>query len=955
MKRDPVSDRPDTLIAQALQHLTRSVVNRPWRVLVLAMVLAGGAVAVTVEWLEFQTERSDLIDPEADFHRRWLEYARKFPDTSDLVVVVQGEDPGRVREALERLGQRVESRGELFRNVLYRIDLPVPPEVLAGSADRSTDPVGDLVARLKPLDGVFQGSTRFARPDLIAVSRSERLADGDPDAVAAVGRFSDSLDGFLDDPSRFRDPWFAAPATSGGGVYLLNDDGTTGYLRVAPIHRGGGFEGAEESIGTLRSIIGGVLAEDPGVEIGLTGVPVLESDEMQRSRHDMLVAAAISSVGVLLLMLVGFRCGRHPLAILVVLASALAWSFGFTTVVIGHLNILSVAFAVVLIGLGVDFAIHYLSRYVQLRQHGCELQPALGATAADVGPGILTAALTTALAFCCAGLTEFRGVAELGWIAGAGILLCALATFTLAPAVVRLVDARIDPVAFAVPLFGERFRHLVAEHPRTALVASLLTAGLAAVTLIEPTGEGPALRVRVDNNLLNLQADGLESVDWQRRVARESHGALLFAVSLAGSRDEAERLARRFEQLPSVRRAVHLGRWLPVLSASRSESLRRLAAAVTRTRANPPAPQQVTPAEFVAAVDRLRARVTGIPGGRAERATEQLAAFLDRFGRLTESRRAAFIERYQLHLIGAVLDRFGQLAALADLGERDPTDLPPELVSRFVSPDGDWLVQVFPRSSIWEPEPLAEFVDDVRRVDPRVTGTPLQNHEAGRQIGESYRQAALLALAIIVVVLLAGGLPGWRSPAVLLLPLLVVAFTLVSSTRRSFEVSPAFLAVTYAAVAAAISLVLDWRCLRDAALALLPPLLGGFLMLAVMVLGDVPLNPANLIVLPLVLGIGVDDGVHVVHDYRTQSGAYVMSPSTIHAVLLTSLTSMIGFGSLLVAAHRGLFSLGLVLVIGVGCCLLVALVPLPAILRLMSSAPGRGTPAQGQRSEESRS
>jgi predicted RND superfamily exporter protein len=137
-------------------------------------------------------------------------------------------------------------------------------------------------------------------------------------------------------------------------------------------------------------------------------------------------------------------------------------------------------------------------------------------------------------------------------------------------------------------------------------------------------------------------------------------------------------------------------------------------------------------------------------------------------------------------------------------------------------------------------------------------------------------------------------------------------------------------------MAIAIAAIFDFRNLRDVLLAMIPPIAGGLLMFGFLAYLEISLNPANLIVLPLVLGIGVDDGVHVIHDYRAQGKNYRTSPSTMNAIVLTSLTSMIGFGSMMVAAHRGLYSVGLVLVIGVGSCLFVSLVTLPALLTLLS-------------------
>ena len=752
-------------LASVLTWLVGLVVSFPRLTVLLSGVLAVAGVLVTGIQLEFQTSRSDLIDPAAPFHRRWLDYVQAFPDTSDLVVVVFGRDRVAVEVALERLGRRVVEHDDVFRSVLYRVP--------GGDGKRSR--------------------------------------------------------------------------------YFTSADGRTGFLRTAPVvSDDAGFEGAALAIRRMCAVISEVEAENRGgsageVEIGLTGIPVLESDEMVRSQRDMMWASLLAAVGVALLMGVGFGGARLPLVILFGLGLSLAYSFAGTALTIGHLNILSVSFAVVLIGLGVDFSIHFLARYVQSRQGESGLIEALKDSAAEVGPGIVTAAVTTALAFGCASLTEFRGVAELGWIAGGGIVVCAIVTLLVIPALVRLTDTRLMPVEFSVALLGERWRHRVAESPRLVLIVSLVVMAVSGSSLGEWRDGRWEWLVGYDDNLLNLQADDIESVRVQKRVANDPDGGALFAVSLCDSLEQAERVAVRMEALPTVNRATHLGRFLPGADSQ------------------------------------------------------------------------------------ALLAR-----------------LPAPLVSRYHSRQGDWLVQVVPRKSLWDQEPLKQFVTEVRGIDPEATGTPLQNFEAGRQIKRSYQVAAVVAVGAIIVVLLSASLGLLKALAMLAVGGLVVGFSIEAAWREQLGNHPELWATAFVASTAAAALVLDPRAVRDTLFALLPPLVGGVVMLGGMQWLEVPLNPANLIVLPLVLGIGVDDGVHVLHDFRSRQGRYVMSPSTIHGVLLTSLTSMVGFGTLMIASHRGLSSLGLVLLLGVGSCLLVALVPLPAVLNLVSRPAGtRGPEASG--------
>jgi hypothetical protein len=210
-------------------------------------------------------------------------------------------------------------------------------------------------------------------------------------------------------------------------------------------------------------------------------------------------------------------------------------------------------------------------------------------------------------------------------------------------------------------------------------------------------------------------------------------------------------------------------------------------------------------------------------------------------------------------------------------------DLPVDLAERFVSPGGKWLLQVYAGRNVWEFEPLQHFVSEVRRIDPRATGRPLLAYEASLQMKRSYEEAALYALAAIILVL-----------------------------------------------------ALDFRRLDDTILALLPVGVGMLLMFGVLGLCGINLNPANMIVLPLIIGIGIDNGVHVLHDFRAQRGEYWLSASTAGAIVLTSLTTMIGFGSLMISDHRGIRSLGIVLTIGVACCLATSFILLPAVLSWIS-------------------
>jgi predicted RND superfamily exporter protein len=211
-------------------------------------------------------------------------------------------------------------------------------------------------------------------------------------------------------------------------------------------------------------------------------------------------------------------------------------------------------------------------------------------------------------------------------------------------------------------------------------------------------------------------------------------------------------------------------------------------------------------------------------------------------------------------------------------------DLPKALRERYLSRNGKWLLRVFAKDCLWDFGPLEHFTQRVRTVDPEATGKPFSTVEGLKALKNGFLWAGFYALTVIILVLLA-----------------------------------------------------DFRSLRHALIALAPLVMGLLLSLGVIGLAGMPLNPANMIALPLILGVGIDNGVHILHDYLLRRGT---GPSTIsraigRGVLVKALTTMIGFGALMVSNHRGLFGLGLLLTLGVGCCMLTALVFLPALLRAL--------------------
>ncbi len=868
-------------LAGLLHAITRAAIRRPIIVLASAGALAAFAILLTGLQLGFHTSRLDLLNPDSNYNKLWLDYIREFGATDDVLVVVEADSPEHVMPTLDEVAKTLARDERHFRSVLHQVDLSsVRSKGLHYLEPEKLEAIEQFVVETGP---IVAGQWTQLNVGNMAEAMNRRLAMASRDPTGQsrqrveteIEHWAVSLQHALAAEPRYSTPWpeVAEPHLPDDLVdreHFLMADGRLGIvlLQLAETKDKDGFARGSDAIDVLRRHIHSIASRHPQTRIGLTGLPIMENDEMRASQAAMIQASFLSLFGVACLFVAGFGGIRHPLITVACLLLALAWAFGYITLAIGHLNILSVSFAVILIGLGIDFGIHYVARYLQLREASAPCEQALLETAVGVGPGILTGAVTTAIAFFTAGFTEFTGIAELGIIAGGGILLCCIAALLVLPAMVRLADADREQESIPGPLDVHGWLSPLFRRPAWLFCVSI------GVTTLVALGMG---RLWYDHNLLNLQPEGLESVRLEHRLIEESDQSVWFALSLADSRDELLARKAQFEELKSVDRVDEIVSLIPADQNVRTPIITRIRSQLASLPKRVPA----IPIERPEAIDphlvQLQSVLSHSPHGQQIAGRVQwIRAALRQTPEQECYRR---LSQYQRRVADDLLTG---LKSLREVSNPEPpvySDLPPSLVDRFLGSNGRHLMKVYSRVNIWDMDAMERFVHDIRSVDPKATGNPLQTYEASRQMKRSYEQAACYALIAIFLVLF-----------------------------------------------------LDFRNLRHTLLAMLPVGLGMLLLFGLLGWLGEPLNPANMIVLPLILGIGVDDGVHVVHDYLRRKGAYRMSPSTASAVVITSLTTMVGFGSLMIAGHQGLQSLGRVLTIGVACCLFTSLVMLPAAL-----------------------
>jgi hopanoid biosynthesis associated RND transporter like protein HpnN len=930
-------------VRRGLMALVRTVCRFPRTVLVLSAAVCVLSLYGALFHLQYHTQRGDLISPKKECQQRWNNYIREFGDDDDIVVVVKGSrsaERSRMIAALEQVAGRIREQPALFDRLFYKADLRnlhdrallmLPLEDIQKIQHNLDGDMAPLLADSDPRSFLY--SWRRLSLSSLVVKGADSLPDGrplDPDQVQfftqlkAVARAAGA---YLDDPNQYSNPWGSLMASRPAGQedllaepqYFFSSAGGLAFLLVRPIKEQGSFTAALKSVAAMRGIVAEARTSFPGLEFGLTGMPVLETDEMAAAQRDTQWASWLAIAGVAALFLVVYRGVAYPALTLITLLVGTAWALGWLTATVGHLNILSATFAVMLIGMG-DYGVLWVMRYEQARRNGFDVRSALLHTTTHVAVGNLTAAMTLALAFYAAVLADFQAVAELGWIAGCGVLLCALACFTVLPALLTLFDRRQTVVGRGA--LGVRRKEITAALafrppadewlPFLAKRPWWVVAGGAAVLAVLGYC---ASRVTYDHNLLHLQAPDLESVRWEMTLIQETAGASWHALSIADSPERALELKAQYEKLPEVSRVVEVATLAP---PDQEAKLPLLADIQNRLRNLPERGQVIEHdapvggelrSELRDLLDRLPPpRNSPPPAGGGERGgdgdqalladvRQALQGLLDRLPARDDKpgneAASKILKAFEEKLAGSLAEDLRRLREVSMPRPIDLSDLAAGLRERYVSPHGKWLLRVFAKDCLWDFGPLEHFTQVVQKVDPEATGKPFGTVEGLMAMKDGLQRAGLYAFLVIAAVLF-----------------------------------------------------LDFRNLGHTLIALTPLAMSLLLTLGVLGLFGVPLNPANMIAFPLILGVGVDNGVHVLHDYliRRAEGRSTISYAIGRGVLVKALTSMIGFGTLMISSERGLAGLGLILTLGVGCSMLSALVFLPAVLHLLG---GRNKAVEG--------
>lgn len=563
-----------------------------------------------------------------------------------------------------------------------------------------------------------------------------------------------------------------------------------------------------------------------------------------------------------------------------------------------------------MIGLGIDFGIHLLFRYEEEFLKCGHTDDALDRALLGTGSDITLGAISTAVAFWAVGFTNFTGISELGTIAGSGVILCLISTLIVLPALISRMDqTRKFIPGDAIPT-GSRILLARAENRFLQCSRWVLIGVSTLFLLMLPV----VSTVKFDYNLLNLQDPSLESVKTELELIRRGGNTVLFSVSVADSLEHANSLKTQFEALPTVGRAESVSDLFPPRTPGKVDLLNELHFHLSKIPVSEPQNQRVRPPTgrdleklgdefqaFSTLFETQKGELAKHQSPRVRQSAIQLESLLDSlFVEMSsagpgpvEDGLLVFQEDFRIDILEILTFLQHQSADSMTVLE-----LPENVRVRSVGQTGKLAVRIYPKENIWERPALEDFVADVQSVDAEVLGDPVT----------------------------------------------ILHYT--KELRTAFEMSGAC-----ALLAVTVMLLLYFRSLQWVLLALTPLATGVYVMLFVMGCYRIPFNPANFMGLPLLLGIGLDFAIHILHRSKEEGQATIFGNSTGPATAISALTTICGFGTLAFGGHKGVASLGFILATGVTGILLSSLLLLPAILNVWSPFPNRSEDSDRKASE----
>jgi hopanoid biosynthesis associated RND transporter like protein HpnN len=862
------------ILSDKLQHALNIWIGLICKRAIATLVLAGITSVLlfyyTISNISINTDTSDMLSPDLPFRQNSIAVSKSFPQFSDnIVIVIDGFTADLVNDAADlfsiQLKKDPSSFGEVFdpvsmeffiKNGLLYFTLPKLEEL----SDRliAAQPFISTLWANPSLSGLFNLLSLFLKEgsNKIELMRlAKPMFDNITDIIIAQNNKT---------PKRLS--WHTLIS---GQSILSSEIPTTRIIIIQPNTNFGSLEPGKNVINKLRKIGQNIkLAEKYKTRLRLTGSVPLAQEELESVVDGLGVAGVLSLALVTALLFWGLKSARLVLAIILTLCCGLVWTAGLATLTIGTLNLISVAFAVLFIGLSVDFGIHFALCYLRFFEDKGENIIFLQKSVQKVGGALSLTTIAAAIGFYSFLPTDYLGLAELGFIAGSGMFIALFTNLSILPALICLMPPQ--------KLHSKHTKShkvlLLFKNYKQQILAITVMLSIACVYL--------APKVFFDFDPLNLKDFKTESVSTLLDLSKTDNSSPYSITVLAKDLKTADLIAKRAKKLPMVKTASTLSDLIPLEQDKKLAIVDNLAFILGPVLSQPPSTERSDKNQQLSSILNLQNRIREFDKKYPDPSlTETLHKFDQTLNKLLKTDKLdQVLVNLEQRLLGSLPSQLLKLKNSLNAQKITLKNIPKSLFLRQVSSNGLAKVDIFPNGDMRDKKKLSAFVKAVRGIAPNATGTPVVVLEAGKTVINSFVKAIIITLTLIII--------------------------LVMSLTNSF---------------------------RELVLILTPLILASLFTISASVLLNLPFNFANVIVLPLLFGLGIASSIHLVLADR-ENDEDVMRTSTPRAIVFSALTTIGSFGSIALSSHPGTSSMGLLLTIALICSLICTLVILPALL-----------------------
>jgi hopanoid biosynthesis associated RND transporter like protein HpnN len=870
-----------------LVRWTDGVRRLAWLVVVLSALSSVAAAYYLAVNARIITSNENMLSADLPFRKNAAAISEAFPKLSDnIVIVIDGQTPDLADDAAAALKVKLREQPDLFGDVFD----PKGSEFFRKNGFLYLDTkdlyeLSDKLAQAQPFLGAL-----WRDPSLVGLFTMFNLAIDE--TLKEKGARPIEMARALNAVAEVVDAQAAGKFRHFSWQELMageKDDDAASNRRlivIQPVLDFQSLQPAARAMAALRGIARDLkLTPENGVRMRLTGAAAMEHEELKSVEDSMGLASVLSIVMVTGLLVIGLRSFRLVMTTSLTLFAGLIWTAAFGILSLGAFNLISVAFAVLFIGLSIDFGIHYGLRYQEGIDRGVDHATALAEASEGVGGALTLCTVSAAIAFYSFLPTAYIGLAELGLIAGTGMFIAFFANITLLPALLTVMPprtgaGRLPPSRFAPAMTA--FRSFLKRRSRAVCWLALAFGVVAGLLLPKTTFDFDPFRLRDPNT---------ESVATALQLMADRNTSPYSITILAENLKSAEALAAKLKKLPAVDKTVTLTDFVPNGQPEKLDVIATMALFLSPSFAAAGTAAPPTPADRSRALEEFRGRLKSLaamPGGGADsKAASRLFKALDELSASAGAAPGMMLD-LEKRLLTALPGRLRQLDQALTAAPVTLESLPAEIKQRYVAGDGRTRLEVHPKETLADRQSIIRFVTAVRTVAPDASGSPVVILEAGNAVLRAFWQAGLISVALITTML--------------------------------------------------IAILERWR---DTALVFAPLLLAGLLTVATAVAIGLPFNFANIIVLPLLFGLGVASGIHlVVREGEEDDIGSALETSTPRAVVFSALTTIGSFGSIALSSHPGTSSMGVLLTVAIAMTLVCTLIVLPALVE----AVGAGKP-----------